>query len=73
MRERNADYTLIKKELGLTDGHMSTHMRALSEADYVEVQKEFVDNKPKTTYRLSSLGRKKFHEYVKLLKVLIDV
>ena len=73
IREGSADYTLIKKELEITDGHMSTHMKTLTEADYVDVKKEFINNKPKTTYRMSSTGKKKFQEYVKQLKALISL
>lgn len=65
------DYTTLKKTLDLSDGHMSTHMKLLVESEYVDVEKSFVDNKPKTTYKISKLGKKKFSEYVTNLKNLI--
>jgi len=65
------DYTTLKKTLELSDGHMSTHMKLLVENEYVEADKSFVDNKPKTTYKISKLGKKKFSEYVTNLKSLI--
>jgi predicted ArsR family transcriptional regulator len=65
------DFTTLKKNLDLSDGHMSTHMKLLVESEYVEVEKAFIDNKPKTTYKISKLGKKKFSEYVNSLKALI--
>lgn len=66
-----ADFTTLKKVLELTDGHMSTHMKLLVESGYVEMDKSFVDNKPKTTYRVSKEGKKKFSEYVSVLKKMV--
>jgi predicted ArsR family transcriptional regulator len=68
---KECDYTSLKKTLGLSDGHMSTHMRELIEAGCVEVEKSFVDNKPKTTYRLTKEGSKRFAQYIKTLKQVI--
>lgn len=67
----STDYTQLKKSLELTDGHMSTHMKLLVENGYVDVQKTFVENKPKTTYSLSKEGKKKFTLYINSLKSLI--
>jgi predicted ArsR family transcriptional regulator len=66
------DFTTLKKSLDLSDGHMSTHMKLLVENEYVEVEKTFVDNKPKTTYKISKEGKKKFAEYVETLKKMIS-
>lgn len=67
-----SDFTSLKTALHLSDGHMSTHMRQLVEGGYVEAQKEFVENKPKTTYKISKLGRRKFSDYVETLRELIE-
>jgi predicted ArsR family transcriptional regulator len=68
-----SDYTTLKTILGLSDGHMSTHMRQLVDSGYVEMEKSFVDNKPKTTYKMTREGKKKFGEYVAALKDLISI
>ncbi|MBI5631757.1 MAG: transcriptional regulator [Elusimicrobia bacterium] len=65
------DYTALKNTLALSDGHMSTHMKELLGAGYVEMKKTFVDNKPKTTYKVTKEGKKRFAEYVNTLKALI--
>lgn len=71
LSHRECDYNTIKNSLSLSDGHMSTHMKVLVGEDYVEMSKDFVGNKPRTTYRLSKNGKKKFSEYVAHLKKLI--
>ena len=65
------DYSTLKRTLELSDGHMTTHMRELLASGYVEMEKAFVDNKPKTTYQVTREGRKKFANYVDALKKII--
>jgi DNA-binding HxlR family transcriptional regulator len=67
----SCDYNTIKKELDLSDGHMTTHMRELLEHVYVTVEKNFVDNKPRTTYQLSPLGKQALSEYIMALKNIV--
>lgn len=70
---QECDYTTLKKALGLSDGHMSTHMKELLGSGYLEMEKSFVQNKPRTTYRLTKTGKKRFGEYVSILKSLIEL
>ena len=69
--EGECDYTSLKKKLEIADGQMSTHMKELLSCDYVQMEKTFVDNKPRTTYKITKEGRKKFAEYISALKKLI--
>ena len=66
------DYTSLKKYLGLTDGHMSTHMKVLIAKKYVSMTKCFVKNKPKTTYKIIDLGIDNFKNYLNTLKKIIE-
>lgn len=66
------DYSAIKEELSITDGHMSTHMKKLITAEYVSVRKLFENNRPKTKYALSKKGRKSLLKYLDQLKKLIS-
>ena len=66
------DFSGIKNALKITDGHMSTHMKILIDENYVEMEKAFVNNKPRTTYRLTKLGKKKLGEYLKVLKKILN-
>lgn len=67
------DYSTIKNTLNISDGHMSTHMKVLVSEDYVELEKTFVANKPKTTYKVTKHGKKKFSEYVDTLKKIVTI
>jgi len=59
----SADALFLKNQIGLTWGNFSTHLKRLEDAEYIVVQKEFVDRKPVTSYRLSQLGREAFQQY----------
>lgn len=59
----SADATWLLTETGLTWGNLSSHMTKLEQVGYVEVSKEFVDNKPKTMLRLTADGRQAFEDY----------
>lgn len=65
------DYVTIKKEFHLSDGHMTTHMKELLAHEYVAMEKSFVDNKPRTTYYVTKIGKKAFAEYIKALRKII--
>lgn len=69
----SSDYTEIKKQLGLSDGHMTTHMRELLEHHYVEAKKRFIDNKPCTTYYITQKGQDAFAQYIIALKNIISL
>lgn len=58
------EFTELVEELGLTKGNLSAHLRRLEEAQLIEMQKEFVDRKPRTTYWLTKLGRTELKTYL---------
>jgi predicted ArsR family transcriptional regulator len=63
------DYVTLRNALRLTDGHMTTHMGELVGSKYVRFAKDFVDNKkPRTTYRLTTQGKRQFAAYLKALR-----
>lgn len=69
---KECDYTTLKNKLNVSDGHMSTHMKELLSSQYVDMEKSFVDNKPRTTYKITREGRRRFLAYVEQLKELIS-
>jgi predicted ArsR family transcriptional regulator len=72
LRDGESDFVTLKKDLNLTDGHMTTHMRVLTESGLIDVKKEFVNNKPRTTYKVSKDGKKRFIAYLDVLKKMIE-
>lgn len=61
---KEASFKDIKTTLGITDGHMSTHMKVFTKNDYVTSNKSFKAGKPLTTYTLTVKGMKDFLEYI---------
>lgn len=59
----SADALFLKNQIGLTWGNLSTHLKRLEDARYIEVIKEFIDRKPVTSLKLTETGRKAFQSY----------
>ena len=68
LQSKTADFTYLKKEIGVSDGNLSTHLRKLEETKYIKVQKRFENRKPKTTISLTDKGRDALNEYTKNLE-----
>lgn len=65
------DFTEMKALLNITDGNLASHSTSLEKADYIEVKKEFVGKKPKTSYRVTNKGRVAFEQHLKSLEKLL--
>lgn len=61
----------LQQLLGLTAGNLSTHLRKLEDADYVEVNKTIEGRTPATYVALTDLGRAAFTTYRKALAQLL--
>jgi DNA-binding transcriptional ArsR family regulator len=59
----SADFVFLTNATELTWGNLSSHLSKLEEAGYVEIEKEFVGKRPRTTIRLSADGRKAIEAY----------
>ncbi len=64
------DFSEMKSLLNITDGNLASHSTALEKAQYIEVKKEFVGKKPKTSYRVTNLGRVTFTSHLNALEKL---
>ncbi len=63
-----ADFSYLKDKTQATSGNLSVQIDKLSEAGYIEVRKEIVGKKPRTSCRLTDKGRDALKEYVESLK-----
>jgi DNA-binding HxlR family transcriptional regulator len=61
----------LKELLQLTDGNLASHLRALEETGYIEVQKQFLGRKPLTTYKSTESGQKAFTDHLQVLENMI--
>ena len=68
-----ADFVFLSKQTGLTAGNISSHMAKLEQVGYVVARKEFVGNRPRTTYRLTPEGRNAFNAHRERLREVLDV
>jgi DNA-binding MarR family transcriptional regulator len=67
-----ADFVFLADRTGFTSGNISSHMSKLEAAGYVEVAKAFVDKRPRTTYKLTKVGRRAFEQYRVNVAGLLD-
>jgi DNA-binding MarR family transcriptional regulator len=58
-----ADFTFLMTQTNLTRGNLSTHLKKLEEAGYINVTKEFVERIPRTLIRLTYEGREAIQSY----------
>ncbi|MBN1268753.1 MAG: transcriptional regulator [Kiritimatiellae bacterium] len=61
----------LKRDCGLTDGNLSRHLKALSDAGAIQVDKSFVGSRPCTTVYLRQKGRAAFSEYLEALEAVL--
>jgi len=58
-----ADFVYLTNRTEFTSGKISSHMAKLEAAGYVDITKEFVGKRPRTTYKLTDTGRHAFEQY----------
>ena len=66
-----ASFTYLRDALGVTDGNLSAHLQVLADAGLVQVDKEFVDRRPRTWVRATRLGRGTFKSEMATLAELV--
>jgi DNA-binding MarR family transcriptional regulator len=64
-------FTELRGWLAMTDGNLTTHIRALQQAGYVAVTKSFRDSRPLTTCAITPEGRAAFTGYINLLERIV--
>lgn len=67
-----ADFTTLKELLGVTDGNLASHAKALETEQYIMVEKQFIGKKPNTRYMATKEGRKAFKDHIDALEKLIS-
>jgi DNA-binding transcriptional ArsR family regulator len=70
---KEADFTFIKEKTNSTAGNLSVQVQKLKDAGYIEVSKQFKDNYPLTTCKITPEGIKAFEAYVKALQGYLNI
>lgn len=66
------DFISLKELLQASDGNLASHLRSLEKSKLINVEKQFVARKPKTSYSATTLGRELFTQHLNALEKLID-
>jgi DNA-binding MarR family transcriptional regulator len=66
------EFTHIKEQTKAASGNISIQVKKLQEAGYIEVEKTFKNNYPKTMLSITDKGVKAFEDYVNDLKKYIS-
>jgi DNA-binding MarR family transcriptional regulator len=61
----------LKALFNVSDGNLGAHARKLEEAGYVACTKSFEARRPKSLYRITSLGRKALLRYLEHIEAVI--
>ncbi len=69
--DEKADFTFLRDLLELSDGNLSVHLQKLEEAEYVKIDKAFVERRPKTWVRATTEGRDAFAAHVDALEAIV--
>jgi len=65
------DFNNLKEMLGVTDGNLASHLKALEENSLIRVNKQFIGRKPNTSYSITESGASLFRDHIKALEDII--
>ena len=66
------DMVFLQHQLDLTWGNLSSHLSKLKKEGYVLIKKDFIEEKPRTTVKITELGQQQFLNYRKHMKALLE-
>ena len=66
------EFVRLRAIVNATEGNLGAHLATLEKCGYVDIHKEFVGKKPRTTIALSASGRRAFERYVIHLRGILD-
>lgn len=65
---KEAEFTFIREKTNSSAGNLSVQIQKLKDAGYIDVVKQFKENYPQTTCKITKAGIAAFEEYVKSLQ-----
>ena len=66
------EFSTLKEMLNLSDGNLASHTTALEKLEYIKVKKQFIGNKPNTSYAVTSAGKKAFSSHLDALEKILS-
>ena len=71
MVNERINFNDLKELIGVTDGNLASHIKALEESGFLKIHKGFVGKKTNTTYAVTKAGEKAFQQHLKALEKMI--
>ena len=68
----SVDFNMLKELLGVTDGNLASHTKALEAEEFIEIQKQFIGKKPNTKYKATQIGKNAFTIHILAIEKLIN-
>ena len=65
------EFVRLKSLVGATEGNLGAHITTLEGANYIAVEKDFADKRPRTRISLTMAGRRAFEDYTAYLRDII--
>jgi DNA-binding transcriptional ArsR family regulator len=72
MTAEEAEFTWLQEQTGATAGNLSVQLNKLKDAGYMEIEKSFKGNYPRTLCSMTKTGKEKFKAYVEALKEYLN-
>jgi len=66
------DFNALKEYLGVTDGNLASHLKALEKEGFIGMEKSFIGRKPNTKYFITKTGKTTFNKHLTALEKLIQ-
>ena len=69
--KKEVSFNELQEKLEFTSGNLSIQLKKLKEAEYLEINKTFKDNKPYTTVLINPRGAKALKSYIEEMEGII--
>ena len=67
-----AEFRFVADKAGISDSALSKQAAALQRDGYLDIDKGYVGNRPRTWYRLTDAGRKRLRDHLRALQTIAD-
>lgn len=70
---RDLAFSELRRLTGETDGNLGAHLKRMVEPGYLEVDRDFVDERPRTRYRLTARGLEALEQHLDAFEGLLTI
>lgn len=70
--DKKVSFSVLKKELWLSDGNLGTHLEKLEKHGYVKIHKSFLHKKPLTTVAIEKLWETELLSYMESIENIFN-